>query len=38
MSENDAYRIVIDDSGVKLQIVAALTDDCRGEFTVVRCL
>ncbi len=29
MSENDASRIAIDDSGVKLQIVASLTDDSR---------
>ncbi len=30
MSENDASRIVIDDPGVKLQIVVSLTDDCTG--------
>ncbi len=30
MSENDASRIVIDDSRVMLQIVASLTDNSRG--------
>jgi hypothetical protein len=30
MSENDASRIIIDDSRVMLQIVASLTDDSRG--------
>ncbi len=30
MSENDASRIVIDNYRVMLQIVASLTDDCRG--------
>ncbi len=28
--ENDASRMVIDDSRVKLQIVASFTDDSRG--------
>ncbi len=30
MSENDTSRIVIDDSGVMLEVVASLTDDSRG--------
>jgi hypothetical protein len=30
MSVNDAPRIVIDDSWVKVQIVASLTDNSRG--------
>jgi|APCry1669190288_1035285.scaffolds.fasta_scaffold703241_1 hypothetical protein len=30
MSENDAFRIVTDDSWVTLQIVASLTDDSIG--------
>jgi hypothetical protein len=30
MSVNDASRIIIDDSGVALQIVASLTGDSRG--------
>ncbi len=30
MSVNDASRIIIDDSRVKLQIVASLIDDSRG--------
>ena len=30
MSENDASRIIIDDSRMMLQIVAALNDDPRG--------
>ncbi len=30
MSVNDASRIIIDDSGVTLQIVASLTDYSRG--------
>ncbi len=30
MSVNDASRIIIDDSGVMLQIVASLTNDSRG--------
>jgi hypothetical protein len=30
MSVNDAYRIVIEDSRVTLQIVASLTDDSGG--------
>jgi len=30
MSENDASRIVIEDSRVPLQIVATLTDNSRG--------
>ncbi len=30
MRENDASRIVIDDSRVVHQIVASLTDSCRG--------
>ncbi len=30
MSENDASRIVIDNYKLMLQIVALLTDDCRG--------
>jgi hypothetical protein len=30
MSVNDAFRIVIDDSRVMLQIVASLSDDSRG--------
>jgi hypothetical protein len=30
MSINDAFKIVIDDSWVALQIVASLTDNSRG--------
>jgi len=30
MSVNDAFKIVIDDSRVILQIAASLTDDTRG--------
>ncbi len=30
MIVNDVYRIVIEDSGVTLQIVASLTDNSRG--------
>ncbi len=38
MSENDASRIVIDDSRVMLQIVASLKDNYRGNITIVMCL